>query len=189
MAMGRWQAARVRKRAERERRWRLHLAAWGRSGLSQAEYCRRLALKPADFSWWKQELAQRDQRGGAGHARVAGKLGPGAGSRDAASRRGVRGAPILFGNLPLVAGTAALVAGTHGQQTGAPLVGPQSAVRGTREPSAEAAAFLPVRVSAPLCAYPYEVSLRSGHVLRLSDEFAPENVRTLVAVLEGGAPC
>ena len=30
-------AARARERAKRERRWRLHLAAWGRSGLSQAE--------------------------------------------------------------------------------------------------------------------------------------------------------
>ena len=179
------QAARVRERAEREQRWRLHLAAWGRSGLSQAEYCRRLVLKAADFSRWKQELARRDQRDLAGCARVAGKLGPGAGPRDAASRRGVRAVPSMLGKRPWVAGTAALVAGTHSQQTAAALAG----VRGTREPPAGVAAFLPVRVTTPLCAYPYEVSLRSGHVLRLGGEFAPESVRSLVAVLEGGAPC
>ena len=179
------QAARVRERAEREQRWRLHLAAWGRSGLSQAEYCRRLVLKAADFSWWKQELARRDQRGLGGCVRVTGMLGPGAGPRDAASRRGVRSASSVLGKRPRSVGSSVLVEGTHSQQTGAPLAGEC----GTRELSAKTAAFLPVRVTAPLCAYPYEVSLRSGHVLRLGGEFAPESVRTLVAVLEGGAAC
>ena len=194
METGAWpvggrQAARARERAERERRWREHLAAWQRSGLNQAEYCRRRVLKPADFSWWKQELARRDQRGLAGRARIGGELDAGAGRRDAVSRRGVRAMPAMRNKHSPVAGAAALVAGIRNSQGQAPLARAQSAVRGTPEPSAEVSAFLPVRVTAPLCAYPYEVSLRSGHVLRLGDAFVPENVRALIALLEGGAPC
>ena len=46
-------------RRERAARWHGHLSAWKASGLSQSEYCRRQGLKPADFSWWKYELARR----------------------------------------------------------------------------------------------------------------------------------
>jgi len=49
------------RRRAREERWRKHLMAWSGSGLSQAEYCRRHEVKAADFSWWKRELARRDQ--------------------------------------------------------------------------------------------------------------------------------
>ena len=48
------------RRQERERRWQGHLAAWRRSGWNQAEYCRQHGLAPADFSWWKRELARRN---------------------------------------------------------------------------------------------------------------------------------
>lgn len=53
------QSERATRRVERQRRWQAHLAAWQRSGLSQAEYCRQHGLAPADFSWWKRELAKR----------------------------------------------------------------------------------------------------------------------------------
>jgi hypothetical protein len=53
-------AARGKAYRDREQRWRGHLKAWGRSGWSQAEYCRRRGLAAADFSWWKGELARRD---------------------------------------------------------------------------------------------------------------------------------
>jgi len=36
--------------------------AWQKSGLSQAGYCRQQALQQADFSWWKSQIAQRDER-------------------------------------------------------------------------------------------------------------------------------
>jgi hypothetical protein len=45
-------------RCEREKKWRAHLAAWQRSGLSQAAYCRREGLTPSEFSWWKCRLAR-----------------------------------------------------------------------------------------------------------------------------------
>jgi hypothetical protein len=32
------------------------LTAWERSGLSQAEYCRRQGIKAITFSWWKRQL-------------------------------------------------------------------------------------------------------------------------------------
>jgi hypothetical protein len=48
------------RQQQRERKWRGHLSRWRGSGLSQAAYCRQQGLAPADFSWWKYELARRD---------------------------------------------------------------------------------------------------------------------------------
>ena len=44
-------------RIKRRAQWRARVEAWEASGLSQAEFCRRQGLKPADFSWRKRELA------------------------------------------------------------------------------------------------------------------------------------
>ena len=46
-------------KVERERKWRGHLAAWRKGGLSQAAYCRQHGLTQNDFSWWKREIARR----------------------------------------------------------------------------------------------------------------------------------
>ena len=46
-------------KVEREWKWRGHLAAWGKSGLSQAAYCRQHGLTQNDFSWWKRRIAGR----------------------------------------------------------------------------------------------------------------------------------
>jgi hypothetical protein len=54
------QAAWEVRQQEREQLWRQHLAAWRQRGTTQAEYCRAHGLAPADFSWWKHELARRD---------------------------------------------------------------------------------------------------------------------------------
>lgn len=56
------QAAWERRQRDREARWRAHVKAWRVGGGSQAEYCGRHGLAPADFSWWKHELARRDGR-------------------------------------------------------------------------------------------------------------------------------
>ena len=50
------------RRREREVRWQKHVTGWRQSGMSQAEYCRQQGLAPADMSWWKHELARRDNR-------------------------------------------------------------------------------------------------------------------------------
>ena len=41
---------------ERARYWAAQLAAWERSGLTQAEYCRRRGIKAVNFAWWKRQL-------------------------------------------------------------------------------------------------------------------------------------
>ncbi|MBT6751991.1 MAG: hypothetical protein HOA72_24045 [Desulfobacula sp.] len=41
---------------EKRRFWRIHLKAWGKSGLTQIEYCRRNQLKTSRFTYWKTKL-------------------------------------------------------------------------------------------------------------------------------------
>lgn len=41
---------------ERAKYWATQVAAWERSGLTQAEYCRRRRIKPGSFAWWKRQL-------------------------------------------------------------------------------------------------------------------------------------
>ena len=41
---------------ERAKYWATQLAAWERSGLTQAEYCRRRGIKAVNLAWWKRQL-------------------------------------------------------------------------------------------------------------------------------------
>ena len=41
---------------ERARYWATQVRAWERSGLTQAEYCRRRRIKAGSFAWWKRQL-------------------------------------------------------------------------------------------------------------------------------------
>jgi len=41
---------------ERARYWTTQVTAWERSGLTQAEYCRRRRIKAGSFAWWKRQL-------------------------------------------------------------------------------------------------------------------------------------
>jgi len=43
-------------RGERRDYWQRLLRRWARSGLSQAEFCRRHRLKAVTFAWWKRQL-------------------------------------------------------------------------------------------------------------------------------------
>jgi len=43
---------------ERGRYWRRWLEKWERSGLTQAEFCRRHGLKAGNFAWWKRKLEE-----------------------------------------------------------------------------------------------------------------------------------
>ncbi len=45
---------------ERARYWSDQLAAWARSGLSQAEFCRQRELNGGTFAWWKRQLHKQD---------------------------------------------------------------------------------------------------------------------------------
>ena len=44
--------------SERGRYWRRWLGKWKRSGLTQAEFCRRHGLKAGNFGWWKRKLGE-----------------------------------------------------------------------------------------------------------------------------------
>ena len=56
--------------------WRLHIAQWHASGLSQASYCRQHTLVTHQFRYWKQKLladhewADLEPKAKAGFARV-----------------------------------------------------------------------------------------------------------------------
>jgi hypothetical protein len=50
--------------------WRRILAEWERSGLSQAEFCRRRGIKAVNLAWWKRRLRATD---GADGGRQAGR--------------------------------------------------------------------------------------------------------------------
>lgn len=65
---------------ERANQWRVWLARWERSGLSQADFCRRHGLKAVTFSWWKRELGdgrtRRRRRGERGDSAQAAERRP-----------------------------------------------------------------------------------------------------------------
>ena len=42
--------------SDRARCWQRLVAAWERSGLSQADFCRRRRIKAVTFGWWKRKL-------------------------------------------------------------------------------------------------------------------------------------
>jgi hypothetical protein len=49
-----------RGETERARHWRLVLRECGRSGLSQAAFCRQHDIHPGTLAWWKRQLRQRE---------------------------------------------------------------------------------------------------------------------------------
>jgi hypothetical protein len=64
--------------SDRARYWSELLRAWERSGLSQAEFCRRRGLKAVSFSWWKRQLgmARRPTHRGARSQTGGSRPGP-----------------------------------------------------------------------------------------------------------------
>jgi hypothetical protein len=47
--------------SDRARHWKRLVAAWEKSGLSQAEFCRRGKIKAVNFGWWKRKLESVSQ--------------------------------------------------------------------------------------------------------------------------------
>ena len=44
--------------SKKKRFWEVHVRAWGRSGLSQNDYCKRNQLSSSQFCYWKKKLGQ-----------------------------------------------------------------------------------------------------------------------------------
>ena len=86
---------------ERARYWQRHLDRWGRSGLSQAAYCRRHGIKAVTFAWWKRKLgaaaASSQERGRSGKRASSRKRSSSrtraSSPKRASSRTGVNGRP------------------------------------------------------------------------------------------------
>ena len=49
--------------------WRKVLARYAASNLSQADFCRQEGLNPNNLSWWKREIAKRDESARSGDGR------------------------------------------------------------------------------------------------------------------------
>ncbi len=43
--------------SDRAKYWRRLVAAWEKSGLTQAEFCRRRGIEAVNFGWWKRKLS------------------------------------------------------------------------------------------------------------------------------------
>lgn len=63
--------------SDRARYWSELLRAWERSGLSQAEFCRRRGIKAVSFSWWKRQLGMATRSTGRRMPGLAGGSRPG----------------------------------------------------------------------------------------------------------------
>jgi hypothetical protein len=64
--------------SERATYWQGLVAAWERSGLSQAEFCRRRGIKAVTFAWWKRRLNGTTDRAGQHRPRGSTAGDPGA---------------------------------------------------------------------------------------------------------------
>lgn len=48
--------------SDRARYWQQLMRAWEKSGLSQAEFCRRRRIKAVTFGWWKRKLLPTEKK-------------------------------------------------------------------------------------------------------------------------------
>ncbi|MHC4433765.1 MAG: IS66 family insertion sequence element accessory protein TnpA [Planctomycetota bacterium] len=51
--------AKTKKKTSRAAYWQEHISQWSKSGLTQAEYCRRNNLSQAAFHWRKREFRRK----------------------------------------------------------------------------------------------------------------------------------
>ena len=56
-------AEQTKRDLNREKRqfWEAHIEAWGKSGISQIEYCRRHDLVRCRFTYWKCKLERKSE--------------------------------------------------------------------------------------------------------------------------------
>lgn len=53
--------AKTKKKTSRAVYWQEHTVQWSKSGLTQAEYCRRNKISVAAFNWWKQQFQKKSK--------------------------------------------------------------------------------------------------------------------------------
>ncbi len=63
---------------DRAKYWQRVVSAWEKSGLTQAEFCRRRDVKAVTFGWWKRKLTETTGRNGrhcGNHSAARGQCG------------------------------------------------------------------------------------------------------------------
>lgn len=145
--------------SDRAAYWQRLLAEWERSGLSQAEFCRRRRVKAVTFAWWKR--------------RLKGSAGPDAKRQ---KRRPSRARPADFVEVALPHGlssaSALHPAEIHPAEIHPAALHPAEIHRSLTK-SLHPAGMLPV-------ANGYELVLPGGACLHLPSDFDPERVARLV---------
>jgi len=154
--------------SDRAKYWAQLLGAWEKSGLTQAEFCRRRGVKAVTFAWWKRRL------------RGVAEWGRQRSGRSTASRRR-REATFTEVMWP----DRVLAGGAHRVSTGG---APVPAV-----PESHSLCFTDVQATrfsgAPIAARPeppsggYEIVLADGLGIRLPGDFDPEKVAQLLRLV------
>lgn len=58
MTVKSWQ----KQNLEKQRFWQVHIRAWGKSGLSQKEYCKQHGLSNHQLGYWKRKFSTSPKR-------------------------------------------------------------------------------------------------------------------------------
>ncbi len=158
---------------ERARYWAAQLTAWQRSGLTQAEYCRRSGIKAGSFAWWKRQLLGPSSRR---HKQ------PGKRTRPYANSPRRRGRPaessdLLTSPRPLSRSSRLL------ERKGQPTKSPERAKRRARSAKLSAS-FVELPLVSAFPAPTYELVLAGGRMLRIPSQFDPQAVARLISVVE-----
>ena len=158
---------------ERARYWAAQLAAWERSGLTQAEYCRRHGIKAGNFAWWKRRLL-----GATGERnRQRGER-----ARPDAEPPQRHGRPKAPWDRPTRSGQPSM-SSEWLTGAGAPTMSSERASRRAR-PAKVAASFVELPVTSAWPAPMYEVVLPHRRVIRVPSPFDPQILSLLISVVE-----
>ena len=171
---------------DRARYWALQLAAWERSGLTQAEYCRRRRIKAGNFAWWKRQLLgpsrERHMQPGKRtkpYGRSPRRRGRAAKSSESSRRRGL---PAESSHLPTPPGRPSMASKLLERKE-----------QPTKSSSRTKRRARSVRLSSPFVELPlasafpaptYELVLVGGRAIRIPSHFDPQILSRLISVVE-----
>ncbi len=172
--------------AERATYWATQLATWERSGLTQAEYCRRHRIKAGTFAWWKRRLLgpspQQHKRPGRQtrpydkSPRRRGRL---AESSESPTRRGQLAESSDPPTRPGPLSRSSKLPEGKGQPTRSP----ERAKRSARSAKLSAS-FVELPLTSALPASTYELVLVGGRAIRIPSQFDPQVLSRLISVVE-----
>ena len=151
--------------SDRAKYWQQLVAQWQKSGLSQAEFCRRRRIKAVSFGWWKRRLRGTGRKSGRRVTRGTGRA------------RTDRDADFVEVALPgsVLAASSAIPVNSMAPTNSTAQVN----LTGSTGPMGPRRLGV---LSTGLCRY--EIALSNGRVIRLPQDFDPTVVSQLIAVVE-----